>query len=126
VDPLVRENERLNLELNELKEQVATQEANIVGLQTKLGAVENHKRSSEVRTGNIVEQVSPFLEGFPGDPKRTRFLGQPIDFIVFEDEVIKFVEVKSGRSKLSPSQRKVREHVEQGKVVFELFRISGE
>ena len=50
------------------------------------------KKSSEVRLGQISENLAPFLDDFKYNPKRAHFLGQPIDYIIFEDdEVIKAV-----------------------------------
>jgi len=83
-------------------------------------------RSSEVRTGRIAEQLAPFLEDYPKNPKTARFVGEPIDFIHFDDDVITFVEVKSGKSQLSKRQRKFRDLIKEGKVDFILYRIDGE
>ena len=85
----------------------------------------SHKKSSEVRLGNIAEQLAPFLSDFPYDPKSLRFLGQPIDFVLFGDDSIRFIEVKSGNSNLSSSQRKARDLIRDGKVSFEIYRIRG-
>lgn len=84
------------------------------------------KKSSEVRTGRIAEQMAPFLAGFPYDPKRASFLGNPIDFVVFNEEGIHFVEVKSGKSQLNSAQRRIRDQVVSGKVTFEIYRIKGD
>ena len=84
------------------------------------------KKSSETRLGQISEQLAPFLSDFPFDPKRAKFLGDPIDLIVFSDDKITFVEVKSGKSQLSKKQRRIRDMVKAGKVDFLLYRIKGE
>lgn len=58
-----------------------------------------------VLKGTISEQLAPYLPNFPTDLKvsEAKFLGKPVDFIVFKgmddkniSEVV-FVEVKSGR-----------------------------
>ena len=86
----------------------------------------SQKKSSEVRTGRIVEQISPFLENYPLPSDTACFLGQPIDFIHFDEDKITFVEVKSGKSQLSKKQRHIRDLISQGKVDFIIYRIEGE
>lgn len=83
----------------------------------------SQKKSSEIRTGMITEQLAPFLKNFGHDPMRCRFLGDPIDFVVFEDDKITFVEVKTGKAPLTVSQRKIKNHVAERNVVFEIFRL---
>lgn len=92
----------------------------------ELAKVINQKKSSEVRTGQIAEQLAPFLDRFPYDPKKAHFIGQPIDFVVFDEEGVHFVEVKSGESKLTTVQRSIKEDIEEKRVSFEIFRIKGE
>ena len=85
----------------------------------------SQKKSSEVRTGQIAEELAPFLDGFGHDPKKAHFLGQPIDYIIFEDNVITFKEVKSGGAQLNQSQKKIKQLVLDRKVAWEEFRIDG-
>ena len=84
------------------------------------------KRSTEVRTGHIVEKFAPFLEEFPYDPESAAFLGKPIDYIVFEKDMVRFLEVKSGGSQLNEKQRKIRDLIKDKKVSFETLRITDE
>ena len=81
------------------------------------------KKSTEVRTGHIVEKFAPFLDSFPHSPEKAVFLGQPIDYLVFEDHGITFAEIKSGNAQLSKKQRSIRDHVKQGNVFWEEIRI---
>ncbi len=80
--------------------------------------------------GKATEHLAPLLPGFEFDPRDARFLGSPIDFIVFdglsEGEVqeIVFVEIKTGPSAaLSTRERLVREAVDSGRVRFLEVRI---
>ncbi|PYO64642.1 MAG: Holliday junction resolvase [Gemmatimonadetes bacterium] len=79
-------------------------------------------RSQAVITGRVSEQLLPFLPGFGFNPKDARFLGSPVDFVVFDglDEGalrrVVFVEVKTGDADLSPRERQVRDAV-QGREV---------
>lgn len=94
---------------------------NLTNINTKLL---NQKKSSEVRLGQISEQIAPFLNEYPYDPKNAKFLGQPIDLISFEEDKIVFIEIKTGHSQLSEKQKKLKKLVNDKKVVWEEFRIS--
>lgn len=84
----------------------------------------SQKKSSEVRLGQITEQLAPFLDGFPvDDPKELTFLGMPIDYVHFGEEAITFIEVKSGKSKLSPKQKMIQRNIEEGRVYFTTYRV---
>lgn len=89
------------------------------------GKLLGQKKSSEVRTGMITEQIAPFLADYPLDPKTARFLGDPIDFCHFLDDKIVFVEVKTGKSQLNKRQREIRDLIKAGKVEFTIYRVEG-
>ena len=84
------------------------------------------KKSSEVRLGQITEHFAPLIPSWEADPKNFKFLGAPIDGISFnlKDNEIVFVEIKSGRSRLSENQKKIKEIVEKGNVFFKTFRVA--
>lgn len=90
------------------------------------------KRSRAVIGGQFSEQLAPYLPGFPYKPTEVKFLGKPTDFIVFEgldEKRIKnviFVEVKSGDSKLSPTERTLEDAVKKGDVRFETYTVPRE
>ena len=44
------------------------------------------------------------------------FIGMPIDGISFDDDGIKFIEVKTGKSQLNTKQKQVRDHVQKKNV----------
>lgn len=75
------------------------------------------QRSRAVTMGQAQEQLAPFFPQFKFNPKDARFLGSPVDFIVFDglsnDDVerVVFVEVKTGSSQLSARERQVRDAV---------------
>jgi predicted Holliday junction resolvase-like endonuclease len=86
------------------------------------------KRSRAVLAGQAAEQLAPWLPGFPFDPGDCRFIGKPVDFLVFTgstagaiSEVI-FVEVKSGSAGLNKTERSLREAVEAGRVRWQEYR----
>ncbi|MCE4606221.1 MAG: hypothetical protein F7B59_02695 [Desulfurococcales archaeon] len=83
------------------------------------------ERSSSVVLGKVAEQLAPldFALKLGINPKDARFIGSPIDYIVFkglyEDkpQEILFVEVKAGRNnKLSSREKEVKKLIEQCKV----------
>lgn len=87
------------------------------------------KRSRAVLGGQFSEQLAPFLPDFPGDPTEVRFIGKPVDFILFAgasrgtvDEVV-FIEVKTGESALSPVERSLRNAVRDGRVRYVEYRV---
>lgn len=86
----------------------------------------NQKKSSEVRLGQISENLAPFLDAFKYNPKRAHFLGQPIDYIVFEDDKIVFLEIKSGMAQLNPVQKSIKKLIQDKKVVWDEMRINGQ
>jgi predicted Holliday junction resolvase-like endonuclease len=89
----------------------------------KFKNLQSQKKSSEVRTGQIAEHFAPLLKDFKYDRKQARFLATPIDFIVFEEEEIIFMEVKTGNSQLNVNQRRVKKQVEEKKIRWETLRI---
>ena len=92
--------------------------------QTDIKQLESQKRSLETIYGYAVENLTPFVDDMKDyDPKLFRQLGQPIDYIYFGEDGIEIIEVKSGNSKLSPKQKRIKKLVEDGKVVFKELRI---
>tara|TARA_R110000824_G_scaffold294967_1_gene483359 strand:- start:1016 stop:1606 length:591 start_codon:yes stop_codon:yes gene_type:complete len=83
----------------------------------------SQKKSSEVRLGNIAETLAPFLDQFDFDPENCIFLGRPIDYISFEDEVVTLIEVKSGKSQLNSKQRHIRDLIKNKQVAWKEIRI---
>ena len=92
----------------------------------KVKNVISQKKSSEVRLGKIGENMAPFFSGWPYDPNKFRFLGNPVDGIQFEDDEIIFVEIKTGKARLTNSQKSVKQLVQEGKVRFATFRVNEE
>ena len=97
---------------------------------------ESVERSRSSLKGQIAERMAPLLPGFPYHPADARFLGDPIDYLVFDGYTavrddhqegaaieIVLLEVKEGGSTLSPIQRAVARSVEEGRIRFEISRI---
>jgi len=81
------------------------------------------RKSSEIRLGRIGENMAPFFEEWPYDPNDFRFLGSPIDRVQFTEGSIIFVEIKTGKSRLTGKQRMIRDLVKNGRVSFATFRV---
>jgi predicted Holliday junction resolvase-like endonuclease len=82
------------------------------------------KQSISTKHGKMAEQFMPFLKEYPYDSGNFRFLGTPVDGVQFNDDSIVFMEFKTGDSKLSDRQKKIKELVERKKVGFEEIRLS--
>ncbi len=81
------------------------------------------KKSLSSLYGKTTEQFMPFVSDFGYDPKNFRFIGTPIDGIVFNEDEIVFIEFKSSSSRFSQKQKNIKEIVENKKVRFEEKRI---
>lgn len=90
------------------------------------------KQSRAVLSGQFSEQLAPYFPEFPYKPSEARFIGKPIDFIVFNgmdekkiDEVI-FIEVKSGQSQLSKVEKTLKETIQNKKVSWFEYKVPEE
>jgi len=93
-------------------------------------------RSRAVLKGKMAEQMAPLLPGFTYWPADARFLGDPIDYVVFDgysackdnhtdgsDIEIVILDIKQGKSRLTREQRRIAEAVAAGRVRFEVVRV---
>jgi len=105
------------------KEKISLLEDDLAQKVQQLGSLFKQKKSSEVKTGNIAEKVAPFLDNFPCATYDIHFMGQPLDYVAFDEDGVHFVEVKSGNAQLSKKQRIIRDHIESKKVFWHVMRI---
>ena len=88
----------------------------------------NDRQRSTIK-GQISETLAPWSMDAVNSVKELNFIGNPIDFVGFkgldgEGEVeIKFIEVKSGKSKLNKNQRRVRDAVNGKRIEWVEVRI---
>ena len=87
------------------------------------------KRSRSVLSGMFAEQLAPYLPDFPFSPTEAKFIGAPIDFLVFKgmdaqriEEVI-FVEVKSGSARLNHNEHSLKDAIENKRVRRHTYRV---
>ncbi len=85
-------------------------------------------QSRAVLGGKFVEQLAPYLPDFKYDPTEARFIGSPVDLVVFpglaegDPREIVIMEIKTGKNcQLTPQERKIRQLVEDGMVRWELI-----
>lgn len=89
------------------------------------------KRSSAVVSGKVTEHLTPYIGTFPYNPQDVRFLGAPIDLIVFDGlsegdlRGIIFLEVKTNTSNLSTRERRIRDAIQARRVAWQEFRVGG-
>ena len=93
--------------------------------------------SAHTTKGQILEKWCPFLEHPEIDPdwdaKNWAFMGQPIDYIIFDwrenkeinmaDGKIVMLDVKSGKSQLTTKQRRIRDLIKAGNVEWRTIRL---
>jgi predicted Holliday junction resolvase-like endonuclease len=91
-------------------------------------------RSRSTLKGRIAEQMAPVLPDFCFNPADARFIGSPVDYIIFDgltrvaddkhDEIqIVFMDVKKGSGSLTRTQRLIKEAVERKSVAWKTMRI---
>ena len=82
------------------------------------------ERSRSAIKGRVWEQMSPMLPGFRHSPADARFLGTPVDYVVFDGhsegsvKKIVFLEVKKNGS-LSRMEKSVREAILNKSIEYE-------
>jgi len=96
-------------------------EASVREVQSTLRSLPNQLllsiiRSLSKRTGKLNELMATFeLTQYD----RLFYLGDPIDFVGIKyDEGVDFIEVKTGRFRLTEDEKKLKELIEQGKVNY--------
>ena len=91
-------------------------------------------RSRSTLKGKIAEQMAPVLPDFGFNPADARFIGSPVDYIIFdgltrvaddkEDDIkIVFMDVKKGSGALTRTQRLIKQAVEKKSVAWRIMRI---
>jgi len=94
-------------------------------------------RSRSTLKGRISEQMAPLLPEFPFSPADARFIGNPIDFVVFDgytnvkdeggDSIsVVLVEVKKGKGRLTREEGLIKRAVEEGRVSWQTVMVKDE
>lgn len=91
------------------------------------------QQSKATRSGQVGEHLYPLLPEFfeRYNLKDARFVGQPIAYLIFdgldegrEDVRVVLVEVKTGQSRLSAREKRIRDAVEAGRVEWSEVRLT--
>jgi predicted Holliday junction resolvase-like endonuclease len=89
------------------------------------------QKSQSVIIGKVTEHVVPYLPDFAFNPKDARFIGSPVDLIVFDGldrealQQIVFIEVKSSTgASLTKRERHIRDAINAGKVRWQEIRLN--
>ena len=86
-------------------------------------------RQRNIIKGQISEVLAPWSIESVNSVKELNFLGSPIDFVGFKgldgegDIDIKFIEVKSGKSRLNKNQRRIRDAVAAKRIEWVEVRV---
>jgi predicted Holliday junction resolvase-like endonuclease len=112
-------------------------------LEHKQALLDAQKRSVNtsraVLKGKMAEQFAPILPEFQYLPSDAKFLGDPVDYVVFdgytdfrdgdgtaEDIEVILLDIKSGGARLSKGQQAIAQAVSEGRIRFETLRIDFE
>ena len=108
--------------------------------QALLGAQKRSVNTSRaVLKGKMAEQFAPILPEFQYLPSDAKFLGDPVDYVVFDgytdfrdgdgtadDIEVILLDIKSGGARLSKGQQAIAQAVREGRIRFETLRIDFE
>jgi predicted Holliday junction resolvase-like endonuclease len=89
------------------------------------------ERSRVIYIGKTLEHIAPIFPQVEHHPRDVRGLFDPIDYVAFNGmfekksiDSISFIEIKTGKSKLTPIQRKIRDAVEDQRVEWKMYNIT--
>lgn len=93
--------------------------------------------SRAVLKGKMAEQMAPIMPEFQYLPSDAKFLGDPVDYVVFdgytdlrdgegrpEDIEVVLIDIKSGGARLTKGQQAIAQAIRDGRVRFETIRIN--
>jgi len=118
-----------------IKEMEISAEKKFMELKEKLRKEILDKSRAGIK-GRIGEQIVPFIKQFKYNPSDARFIGSPIDYIIFngytelkdnkkgKSITVVFVEVKTGqKASLTYIQRKIKRAIEEKNVKWETIHL---
>lgn len=117
-----------------LQKQMGEMGQEIVDLSEKLQTTKEEEKKQKGRAqsahttkGQILEKWCPFIDHPQIEPhwkpKDWSFLGNPIDYIVWDEKGIVFLDVKAGKSQLTKKQRMIRDLIRDGNVEWREIRL---
>ena len=95
--------------------------------------------SRAILKGRMAEQFAPIFPEFEYLPSDAKFLGDPVDYIVFNgynafrdgdgraDEIdVVLIDIKSGNARLTKGQQAIADAIRKGRIRFETIRVEFE
>jgi len=127
----------LDATINTLSHQVAKLETDLETTQVEAKKQKGRAASAHTSKGQILEKWAPFVDHPEIDPnwqpENWSFMGNPIDYIVWdyrkdknlnlEEGMIYIMDVKSAKAQLSTKQRRIRDLVKAGRVEWREIRL---
>jgi predicted Holliday junction resolvase-like endonuclease len=110
--------------LDEKNANILTIQSQLEQAEKQLSDLKSQQQSKSVRLGLLTENVLPFHADFKYNVKDLVPMFRPIDYVVFAEDEVVFLEIKVGTSQLSEKQKKIRSLINSGKVRFEEHRIN--
>ena len=127
----------LEATIDTLSHTVATLEVDLENTQQEAKKQKGRAASAHTSKGQILEKWAPFVNHPEIDPdwdaENWSFMGNPIDYIVWdwckdknknlEEGMIYIMDVKSAKAQLSTKQRRIRDLVKAGRVEWREIRL---
>lgn len=126
----------------QFEQQLTEQQAQFkitLGNEIKQAQKRSNNTQRNVIKGQMAERFVPFMNGFSYNPSDCRFLGEPIDYVIFHNlhqcadgevgidkVVVVFLEVKTGKAKLNKRQEILKQAILNGQIKFETLRIDND
>ena len=86
-------------------------------------------RSRASLGGKFSENLSPYFPDFPFHPTEMRWLGSPVDYIIFKGmdndaiEELIFLEIKSGKSILTAREKQIKKLIKKRKESWKEYNV---
>ena len=123
--------------LKKSEEEIQDLKQEVQSLNSEVRKQRGRAQSAHTTRGQLLEKWAPFVEAEGIEehwkPEDWCFMGQPIDYIVFdwksdqqknlEEGQVILLDVKSGKASLTTKQRRIRDLVQAGKVVWREVRL---
>ena len=137
IEYLQEENRSKGTEVGELEDKITEITSESAEKSEEIKKQKGRAASAHTSKGQILEKWCPFLEHPEIDPdweaKNWTFMGQPIDYIIFDwrenkeinvaDGKVIMLDVKSGKSQLTTKQRRIRDLIQAGRVEWRTIRL---
>lgn len=141
---VMQEFDRLKTESETSNEEITKRDMMIEYLQTEMDYISKEAKhqkgraaSAHTSKGLILEKWCPFMEHGEiekhWESMNWSFLGSPIDYIIFDwdkdvennkqNGKVVFLDVKSGNSRLSTKQRRIRDLIQEGNVEWREIKL---